>query len=348
MLRNSVQSPYSYWPLGIIATTVSVLSACTQPASQTDFTPPVEATLPLAERTLKVVATSSVLCDLAKQVAEGTVNLTCLVKAGVDPHTYEPTPEDRKAIEQAQLIFYSGYDFEPSLIKLIKATSSPAPKVAIAELAVPQPLLGKEHHEKDEAQKQNETNSHEAEEPDPHVWHNAQNGVRMVEVIQRSLAKASPDKAALYQKNAINLTATLTQLDGWIKTQIATIPPSSRKLITTHDALGYYSDAYKISVEGALQGLSTEEKPTAARVKVLVDDIKAAQVPTIFAELTDNPKLLETVAKDAQVKISSRTLFADGLGELGSEGDTYQKMLIANTQAIVEGLGGTYTSFKSE
>jgi manganese/iron transport system substrate-binding protein len=97
-----------------------------------------------------------------------------------------------------------------------------------------------------------------------------------------------------------------------------------------------------------LGGISTEEKPTASRVAELVKTIRNAKVPTIFAERTLNPKLIEAVAKDAKVKVSDRELFADGLGEPGSEGATYQKMMIANTQAIVEGLGGKYTAFQTK
>ena len=128
--------------------------------------------------------------------------------------------------------------------------------------------------------------------------------------------------------------------------QIATIPLKQRKLVTTHDAFGYYSKAYGIPIEGALGGISTEEAPTPARVGALAIYIKKQGVPTIFAETTINPKLIEAVAKEAKVKVSDRELFADGLGENGTEGETYQGMLIANTRTIVEGLGGKYTNFK--
>ncbi|MCY7272802.1 MAG: zinc ABC transporter substrate-binding protein, partial [Phormidesmis sp. CAN_BIN44] len=126
------------------------------------------------------------------------------------------------------------------------------------------------------------------------------------------------------------------------------IPPATRKLVTTHDALGYYAEAYNVPVEGALEGISTEEKPTAARVKELVTTITVAKVPTIFAEVSINPQLIETVAKEANVKVSDQELFTDGLGEPGSSGETYQKMLTANTKAIVEGLGGQFTAFQSK
>jgi manganese/iron transport system substrate-binding protein len=330
MLKNQ------FWKTAAIAGVAGILGACSQP-SPTAQTSPSETTAtasgsPVAISTgPKVVATTTIICDMAKQIAANTIDLTCPIKPASDPHVYEPTPEDRKAIEEAKLVLYGGYNFEPSLIKIIKATSNAAPNVAVDEVAVPKPQTFEEDGKT---------------ETDPHVWHNAQNGIRMVETIQSNLAKVAPENAALYAKNAQAITQELAQIDTWIKAQVATIPPASRKLVTTHDALGYYSKAYNIPVEGALGGISTEEKPTASRVAELVKMIRAAKVPTIFAELTINPKLIETVAKDAKVKVSDRELFTDGLGEPGSEGATYQKMLIANTQTIVEGLGGKYRAFQ--
>jgi manganese/iron transport system substrate-binding protein len=118
-------------------------------------------------------------------------------------------------------------------------------------------------------------------------------------------------------------------------------------LFTTHDALGYYSQAYGIPVD-ALEGLSTEEKPNAARVKELVGKIEKAQVPTFFAQLTLNPKLITAIAQESKVKIAGQERYVDGLGEASSPGGTYQKMLISNTQAIVEGLGGRFTPFAAK
>jgi manganese/iron transport system substrate-binding protein len=280
-----------------------------------------------------VVATSSVICDLTKQIAKETIDLQCLIAAGEDPHVYQAKPDDRKAIDSAKLIFYAGYNFDPNAIKLIKASSNTADKIAVHEVAVPKPSI-------EESKREGE------KEPDPHIWHNAQNGLAMVKVIADALTKLEPDEAKLYRDNAVKITAELNSIDGWIKTEIATIPANQRKLVTTHDALGYFASAYGLKVEGALQGLSTEEAATAARVGELVKEVKQANVPTIFAERTINPQLITAVAKEANVKLSDRELYADGLGETGSEGDSYQKMLISNTETIVEGLGGKYTPFK--
>lgn len=323
------------------------LSSCgtQQPTSEEE-----KGSVPSENRPL-VVATTSVLCDLTKQIAKDTIDLKCLVPAGVDPHVYQPTPEDRKAIDDAQLVFYGGYNFDPSLAKLVQSTSNPLSKVAIHEIAVSKPLMGEEHDhghaEGEEEHAEGEEEHAEGEKtPDPHVWHNAQNGIAMVKIIARELERLEPNNASQYQNNAQAITDELTQIDSWIKSEIATIPADRRRLITTHDALGYYADAYGLTIEGALQGLSTEQAPTATRISELVKDINKTKVPTIFAETTVNPKLIETVAKESKVKVSDRELYADGIGEQGTDGDTYQKMLIANTQSIVEGLGGKYTPFQ--
>lgn len=311
------------------------LSSCTSSITKT-----LQAQSGEGENRPLVVATTSVLCDLTQQIAQDTVNLKCLVGAGVDPHIYQPTPQDRQAIDSARLILYGGYNFDPSLIKLVKASSNPAPKIAVHEQAVPKPLMGEEqedeHGHEEEEHQQEET---EGEVPDPHVWHDASNGIAMVKTIATALENLQPQEAQKYQQKSAQLTEEITKIDSWIKTEIATIAPNKRKLITTHDALIYYANAYGLAFEGALSGLSTDEAPTAARVGELVKDIKKAQVPTIFAETSINPKLIATVAKEANVRVSERRLYADGLGEKGSEGDSYQKMLMANTRAIVEGLG---------
>lgn len=292
-----------------------------------------------------VVATTSIICDLTKQVAAETVDLKCLVDAGQDPHTYQPKPDDRKAIEQANLVLYGGYDFEPSIIKLVQASSNESPKVAVHEVAVPKPIIGEEHDHEHEGEHSGEEKHSEEKAPDPHVWHNPQNGVQMVEAIRSNLEKVAPDNAQLYATNAEKVTGEIKEIDSWIKKNVATIPENQRKLVTTHDALSYYTQAYNIDYEGAIEGLSTEVQPTAARIGELSKEIKQENVPTIFAESTHSPKLIERVAQEANVKVSEERLYADNLGEQGTDADSYQKMLIANTKAIVDGLGGKYTAF---
>ncbi len=312
-------------PLELIATILlTVLAGCNVPSK-----PPASGSLASKP---KVVVTNTVLCDLTRQVAANSVDLRCLLVPGRDPHLYKLTPADRQSIEDAQLILYGGYDFEPELIKAIKATSNSAPKVAVFEVAVPQPQKFPEDGKST---------------IDPHVWHNAHNGVKIVETIANSLTKIIPDKVAISHQNIQKLTTQIDQIDLWIREQINTIPSAKRVLFTTHDSLGYYSKAYEIPLD-ALEGLSTEEKPNAAKAKQLIDRIKAVRVPSIFTELSLNPQLIKTIAKEANVKVSTRSIYADGLGDANSSGATYQQMLISNTQAIVEGLGGKFTPFVSK
>ncbi len=329
---------------------LGLLSSCT-PAPPPETSTPASRSAIAAATAPKVVATSTVLCDLVKQIAEATVNLTCLLQPGVDGHVYQPVPADRKAIEQADLILYSGYDFEPGLIKLINATSNPAPKVAVGEKAVPKPLMGHDHdHGEETTAAKDHDHDHDhaagADLPDPHVWQSAANGARMAAVVTTTLTQLAPENKELYTQNGKALESELTQIHQWIKTQIASIPVANRKLVTTHDAMKYFSEAYDIPVNAALQGISTKEKPTATRVRELVDAVKSSAVPTIFAEVVVNPKLIEAVARDAKVQVSDRELYTDSLGAPTSEAATYPQMLIANTRAIVEGLNGKFVAFQ--
>jgi manganese/iron transport system substrate-binding protein len=303
---------------------------CGNQAARTTFT---ETSTQVNENLPQVVATTSILCDLTRQVAGNTVNLTCLISPTANPQFYKPKPEDRKAIQQANLILYTGYNLEPNLIKLIKATRNSAPKIAVGQLAVSKP------------QKLQVGGGNVI---DPHLWHNTKNTIKMVEVINSNLRKLESSNADTYTSNTKKITNELTQLDRWIKSRIASIPVKERKLVTTSDALGYYSKAYGISLAGGLQNISTNEKLTAAEMKNLAKNIKRAKVSTIFAEEAINPNLIQSVATEADVKISDRKLYAEGLGEPGSDGDTYQKMMIANTRTIVEGLGGTYLMFEAK
>jgi manganese/iron transport system substrate-binding protein len=296
----------------------------------------------------KVVTTTGVLCNITKQIAQTSIDTTCLLKPGDDPHAYQTKPEDRKAIETANLILYGGYNHEPSIIKLIQSSSNSAPKIAVNELAVPKPLMGEHEEEHGEEKAQNQPHAEGEKVPDPHVWHNPQNGLRMVEIIRDGLIQVSPSNAQLYTKNAASLTDELQKIDTWIKAQIATIPAQKRKLVTTHDAMSYYADAYGLEIAGALQGVTTEEQPTAARIAELSSEIKTAGVPKIFADITTNPKLIETVAREANVEISDKELYSDELGGPGTGADTYQGMLKTNTCAITSGLGGNCTPFATE
>ncbi|MEM1369490.1 MAG: zinc ABC transporter substrate-binding protein [Cyanobacteria bacterium P01_H01_bin.15] len=277
---------------------------------------------------IDVVASYSVICDLAAQVAGDAAQLTCLIPPDQDPHTYEAKPADGKAVETADLVFYGGLNFEPAIIDMATASESEAPKIALHDEAVQQVI---------EVEEEGEVS------PDPHIWHDIENGLAMVVLIRDNLVAVDPDNADTYTQNAEQLITELEALDAWIPEQIATIPEPQRRLITTHDAMSYYAQAYDLIVEGTLLGVSTEEEPTATQIKALATAIQEKEIPTIFAELTSDDRVLQVVADEAGVSISEQVLLADGLAEVDAPGGTYTDMLVYNTCAIVDGLGGNCT-----
>ncbi|NJN57633.1 MAG: zinc ABC transporter solute-binding protein [Leptolyngbyaceae cyanobacterium SL_5_9] len=275
----------------------------------------------------EVVATSTILADLTEQIGGSEIQLTSILEPGTDPHVYEPVPADTVALERADLIFYNGYNLEPGLIRLMNSAGVDAEKVAVGEVVPPLNVEGESA-------------------PDPHVWGDVQNAILMVNAIRDALIEMSEGDRATFEQNATDLVAELERLDTWIAEQIATIPPENRRLVTTHDAFQYYAQAYSLEVIGTLIGISTEEQPSAQTVQRLVESVRATGVPTIFAETTINPALIQTVAEEAQVELAPQELYSDSIGAPGGDGDSYIKMMVSNTKAIVEALGGTYTPFE--
>ncbi|MCC5643732.1 metal ABC transporter substrate-binding protein [Nostoc sp. CHAB 5824] len=275
----------------------------------------------------RVVATSTIIADLAQEVAEDEIRLSAILKPGTDPHVYEPVPADSRVLEEADLILYNGYNLEPGLIKLMNASGGKAQKLAVGE-AVKSLQLDKGKGEV---------------VPDPHVWGSAENAIAMTNAIRDALIELSPEDRGKFTQKASQLNNELKQLHTWINQQIQTIPADKRKLVTTHDAFQYYGRAYGIAIAGTLIGISTEEQPSAQTVQRLVESVKKIGVSAIFAETTINPALIKTVAQEAGVKLAPNQLYSDSIGAKGSQGDSYIKMMEANTRTIVEALGGKYT-----
>ncbi|MEA5625338.1 metal ABC transporter substrate-binding protein [Nostoc sp. UHCC 0251] len=278
----------------------------------------------------RVVATSTIIADLAQEVAGNEIQLSAILKPGTDPHVYEPVPADSRVLEEADLILYNGYNLEPGLIKLMNASGGKAQKLAVGE-AVKSLQLDKGKGEV---------------VPDPHVWGSAENAIAMTNAIRDGLIELSPEDREKFTQRASQLNNELKQLHSWINQQIQTIPEPRRQLVTTHDAFQYYGRAYGIAIAGTLIGISTEEQPSAQTVQRLVESIKKIGVSAIFAETTINPALIKTVAQEAGVKLASNQLYSDSIGAKGSQGDSYIKMMEANTRTIVEALGGKYTPFQ--
>lgn len=317
-----IPESHKYRSLITAALITFCFSACTNKSPDSN--------LPATKTKPNVVATSTIIADLTAEVSEDEIQLKSILQPGADPHVYEPVPADSVALEKANLILYNGYNLEPGLIKLMNAAGIKARKLAVGEKAKPLQL------EKSKGEIV----------PDPHVWGDVKNVIEMVNAIRDGLIELAPEDQEKFTQNAAQLTNELKQLDTWINQQIATIPAEKRKLVTSHDAFQYYARAYNIPVTGTLIGISTEEQPSAQTVRQLVESIKTTGVPAIFAETTINPALIKTVAQEAGIKLAPQQLYSDSIGAPGSDGDSYIKMMVANTKAIVQALGGNYTPFQ--
>jgi ABC-type Zn uptake system ZnuABC Zn-binding protein ZnuA len=279
-----------------------------------------ETTIPSVK--LRVAATTTQVTALTKIVGGDKIELVGLLKANVDAHEYEPTPDDAKALANAQLIFINGVGLEEWFEKLISAAGSKALVVDTSQGV---------------ALRKGEDKNGKPED-DPHIWHAVPNVVIMLNNIRDGLSKADAANAETFRANAAAYVAKLNELDQYIKAQIATIPAANRKLVTNHDTLGYYVERYGLEFAGSvIPSMDTNFQPSAKDLAELVQKIKAQKVKAIFAESSINPALAQQIAKETGVKIVTG-LYGDTLGPAGSGADTVDGMLKHNTDLIVASL----------
>ncbi len=308
-----------------------------------------------SEEPLKVVATYSILGDMVENVGGEEVELTTLVGPNGDAHTFEPAPSDNVKLAEAGVVFENGLGFETWLDDLYESSGSDARRLVATQEVEPLTLAEEEHEEEGEHAEEEHASEHEEEgehadeedhahehgEFDPHVWFDANNAALMTRSIEDALVKADPENAATYRQNAEEYIAELEELDSWVNEQTEAVPEENRKLVTSHDTFGYFAEAYGYEVAGtALQSFSTEASDASAgETAALVEEIRSAGVPAIFAENVSNSDLMERIASESGVKLAP-PLYTDALGEPGSEGDTYVKMMRYDVRTITEALGG--------
>jgi zinc/manganese transport system substrate-binding protein len=293
---------------------------------------------------VEVVATYSILGDLVDNVGGGNVELTTLVGPNADAHTFEPAPSDNAELAEADVVFQNGLRFETWLDDLYESSGSEARRVVLTEDIDPLPIAGEEHgreeHGAQEEEHAKEEEGHEDEhgEYDPHVWHDPTNAVVMVKEIRDALAEADPENAEAYGRNAREYVSELEALDADAWEQVETIPEDHRTLFTSHDTFGYFAERYGFGVDTALASVSTEAgDPSAGETAELVEEIEASGVPAIFAENVSNSSVMENIAAEAGVELAP-TLYTDALGEPGTEGSTYVRMVRYNVSTMSEAL----------
>jgi zinc/manganese transport system substrate-binding protein len=282
---------------------------------------------------LRVVATTTVIADLARNVGGTGVTVVSLLPAGADPHTFEPSPQDSKTLARAQVLLVNGQGLEEWLEPLIAGSGTKVKPVVVSEgLQVRRGSHDQHHRTAGAVPAQNES------ENDPHFWFDVKNVMHYVNGIRDALAQADPANSATYRQNAEQYLRQLAELDRYIVEQVETVPQARRKLVTSHDTLGYFADRYGFEIIGTIiPGVSAEAQPSAQQIGQLLQVIREEQVPAIFAESTVNPRLAEQLARDAGVRVIT-DLYTDSLNEPGKPADTYLKMMRHNVDQIVAGL----------
>lgn len=286
-----------------------------------------------AQARLKVVASFSILGDMAREIGGDRIDVTTLVGPDQDGHTYQPTPADAKAVAAARVLVVNGLGFEGWIERLARSAPFNGTRV-IASQGVTNPLRMVE--DAPESLSTRKTQRPARTVPDPHCWQDLSNGRLYVRNIAAALTAADGANAAHYQRRAAEYDRRLADLDAWVKQQIATVPPGKRKVITGHDAFQYFGRAYGVEFR-APTGISTDEEPSARDVAALIRQIRGEGIKAIFIENMSNPKLVEQIARDAGGVVGP-PLFVDALSKAGGPADTYEKMFRHNVPALVVGM----------
>jgi len=267
---------------------------------------------------LRVVASFSILGDMVHEVAGGNVELKTLVGPDGDAHVYEPSPADAKAIVSANLVVVNGLGFEGWLSRLI-ASSGYAGPVAVASSGIEALAFKGERLTQD-----------------PHAWQSLANGEIYVANVRDALIDADHTHADEYRANAARYLKRLAALEGWVRAEIATVPESRRKVITSHDAFQYFARAYGVQFIAPL-GVSTESEASAADIARLIDQIRAQKVQAVFMENITDGRLIRQLESDGGAYVGG-TLYSDALSPPDGPAPTYIAMFRHNVTQLVEGM----------
>lgn len=283
-----------------------------------------------AQDRLPVVATMSILADLVRNVGGDRVEVTELVGRAADAHVYSPTPADAKRLAASKLIVVNGLGFEGWMKRLVKASGTKAPQViATKGVAALREAKGHEHSHKGGDQEGS---------ADPHAWQSVANVKIYVGNIRDALIEADPDSAATYNANAAAYQTRLDALEAEIRIAIGRLPDERRKVITTHDAFGYFDKAYGVAFI-APQGVSTEAEITARDVARIVRQIKAEKIAAVFLENVSDARLMQRIAAESGAKIGG-TLYSDALSDDKGPAPTYLDMMRHNLRELLAALAG--------
>ena len=303
-----------------------------------------------AAQPLPVVASFTILADMAAQIGGDKIAVTTLVGPDGDAHVYQPSPSDAKTLARSRLVLVNGLGMEGWLDRLVAASATKAPITVVSQGIAPLSMAdededeGEGHddhgHEKghDHAKAHDEDHGHHHDHGglDPHAWQDLANGKIYAANIGAALAKADPANAAYYQQRTQDYVARLDALDSWVRSEIARVPEAKRKIVTSHDAFGYFAHAYGVSFLAPV-GISTEAEPSAAGMGRLIEQIKQEGVKTVFVESMSSPKLAEVLAKDAGAAVGA-AIYSDSLSPKTGPAPSYEAMFRHNVPLFVNAM----------
>jgi zinc/manganese transport system substrate-binding protein len=270
---------------------------------------------------LKVAALSTVLTDLARNVGGDKVSVSDIVKPGVDPHEFSPSPGDVEKVAGADVVLVSGKGLEGYLSKLEESAGGNQARFVNVGDAIGSSLKLKEEDKTVE---------------DPHWWHSVANVEKATGVIRDAFSQADPADKAVFAANAAAYLEKLAALDKDIRLKVAELPRDQRKLVTSHDAFQYFARDYGFKIY-PIEGVSTADEPSTRQVAELLNTIKSQKVKAVFFENTQNPKVIAEITKETGAKIGGE-LYADGLGQPDGDAGTYIAMMHHNVNTIVDAL----------
>lgn len=298
---------------------------------------------------LRVVATFSILADIAAKIAGDRAEVTALVGPNGDAHVYQPGPGDARTIRSADLVVVNGLGFEGFMDRLMEASGYTGPIVVASSAIVPLEAGTDDHGHDDPGHAADDHDDHDhedevaghdaAEDPhdhgpmDPHAWQDLANGMAYATAVADGLCGVDPDGCTSYRANAEAYRADLAGLDTDIRARIDAIPAERRIVVTSHDAFGYFGAAYGVRFI-APQGVSTDAEASARDVASLIEQIRDTGVRTVFTESIADPRLIEQIARETGATVGT-DLKSDALAPHGEPGDSYLSMMRHNADALI-------------
>lgn len=287
---------------------------------------------------LPVVASFSILGDMAAKVGGERIALTVIAGPDTDAHGFQPRPSDAAALRGARLVIRNGLGFDGWVARLIRASGPTGTVVTTTDAITPRVMAAHAHDHGGAGRRQGHSVG-PRQVPDPHAWQDLRHGQAYVRAIAAALIAADPAHEAEYRRNAEAYVARLVALDAWVRAQVGTVPEDRRRVVTSHDAFGYFGEAYGIAFFSP-QGVSTEAEPSAAQVGRLIRQIRDERISAVFMENMANPATLRRVAAEAGVPVGGR-LYADALSVPGGPAPDYEAMFRHNVGLLVPAMRGT-------